>query len=304
MSISRLIKYAGRAGALAVLSGLVYIPEVSAQKEILYEQYRQNPMGINPAFTGVREDFNLTAMFRRRWITLPNSPVTQSFAMDGAVAGNRLGIGFQALNDRMSPYTTTGFYGSLAFHHVLPSGIKLSAGAQGGINVLPVYDPGLSGANVNKALGSFGLGVWAQSDNFYAGASVPELLSQRFGTIGLRSHYTHPVYITGGVRIEIDPDFFVIPSALVVKGPETFHADIGARAWYREQVGAGLFYQTGNPLRLQLNLELMVSKNVRLGYNYNSGAYENQYTLGANAPQGMHELLLKLIPSPSRFHMN
>ncbi len=299
-SVSRLLTN----GTGCALLSFFLILEVSAQKEILYEQYRQNPMGINPGFTGVREDFNLTGMFRRRWFTLPNSPVTQSFAMDGTVADGKLGLGFQALNDRMSPFTTTGFYGSLAYHLTTSSGIKLSAGGQGGVNVLPVYDPGMSGGNSNKALGSFGVGVWVQSDGFYAGVSIPELLSQRFGLIGLPGHYVHPVYITGGVKLNVDNDFFIIPSALVVKSPGSFHADIGGRVWWHEQIGAGVFYQTAHPSRFQLNFEIMVSKNVRLGYNYNSKAYENQYTLGSAAPQGMHELMLKLVPSPSRFHLN
>jgi hypothetical protein len=31
-------------------------------------------MSINPGFTGAREDFNMTAMFRRKWFNIPNSP--------------------------------------------------------------------------------------------------------------------------------------------------------------------------------------------------------------------------------------
>jgi len=50
-----------------------------AQREVLYEQYIQNPMAINPAFTGIREDFNMTVLLRRRWFTIPNSPITQTF---------------------------------------------------------------------------------------------------------------------------------------------------------------------------------------------------------------------------------
>lgn len=294
------VRFSGRILFLLVMVA----PDLWAQREVLYEQYRQNPMGINPAFTGVREDFNLTGMFRRRWFTLANSPVTQSFAMDGTVANNKIGIGFQALNDRMSPFTTTGFYGSLAFHYDAPAGVKISAGAQGGINVLPVYDGGVSGTRLNRALGSFGLGVWAQSPQFYAGISMPELLRQQYGTISLADHYDRPLFITGGARIDLNTDLFIIPSGLVQVGDNVVKVDLGGRIWYHEQIGAGVFYQTKNPSRVQLSLELMVSKNVRLGYVYNSRAYENYYTLGSAAPQGMHELILKFVPSPSRFHIN
>jgi type IX secretion system PorP/SprF family membrane protein len=80
-----------------------------AQREVLYEQYVQNPMAINPGFTGVRGDFNMTAMFRGKWFTIQNSPTSQTFAADGTFANGKFGVGFQALNDQTSYFTTTGF---------------------------------------------------------------------------------------------------------------------------------------------------------------------------------------------------
>jgi hypothetical protein len=59
------------------LAGTLLIGSIgaaTAQREVLYEQYVQNPMSINPGFTGAREDFNMTAIFRRKWFNIPNSP--------------------------------------------------------------------------------------------------------------------------------------------------------------------------------------------------------------------------------------
>src|SRR5215217_6978943 len=79
---------------------------VYAQREVLYEQYVQSPMTINPGFTGVRETFNMTAMFRRKWFNIQNSPSSQTFTADGTVANGKFGIGFMALNDQTSFFTT------------------------------------------------------------------------------------------------------------------------------------------------------------------------------------------------------
>lgn len=140
-----------------MVSFCMFHSDCFAQKEILYEQYIQNPMAINPAFTGARDDFNMSVLLRRRWFLIPNAPITQSFSMDGTVANGKIGLGLQALNDRMSPYYTTGVYGSGAYHWQASVAWKISFGLQGGINVLPVYDFATN-TSQNRALASLGQG--------------------------------------------------------------------------------------------------------------------------------------------------
>jgi type IX secretion system PorP/SprF family membrane protein len=181
------------------ISGILLLSGLSgafAQREVLYEQYVQNPMAINPGFTGVRGDFNMTAMFRRKWFTIQNSPSSQTFAADGTFANGKFGVGFQALNDQTSYFTTTGFSASFAYHLGISDEWKLGLGAQGGINVLPVSDLSFNGTN--RALGSFGLGAWLRSEKLYLGISKPELLSQKFGNQAINNFYRRPLYIMAG----------------------------------------------------------------------------------------------------------
>ncbi|WP_353720919.1 PorP/SprF family type IX secretion system membrane protein [Dyadobacter sp. 676] len=210
----------------------------TAQREVLYEQYVQNPMAINPGFTGVREDFNMTAIFRRKWFNIPNSPTSQSFAADGTVANGKFGIGFQALNDQTSYFTTTGFIGSFAFHLGLSDTWKLGLGAQGGINVLPVSD-GTFVSN-NRALGSFGLGAWLRSEQWYVGVSKPELLSQKFGDQLVGTLYRRPLYITAGGSHDLSDGVMMLPHILFIQEKDhKLRFDFGSRFWFREKVGLG-----------------------------------------------------------------
>ncbi len=285
---------------------LLFTIKSYAQREVLYEQYIQNPMAINPAFTGMREDFNMTTLLRRRWFTIPNSPITQTFAMDGTVANGKIGLGLQALNDRLSPYYTTGVYGSGAYHWDASVSWRISLGVQGGINVLPLYDFA-SGVSTNGVLGSFGAGVWLRyAEQFYLGISKPELLSQNFGSSRQSLlTYRQPLFFTAGARFDAGEQWQVTPSALIVQEKGLpLRVDVGARAWYDEKIGFGAFYRMAAVNYVQLSGEAQLGKNVRLGYIFNSRAIESTIVGINNNPLTIHELMLKFIPSPTKFHLN
>ncbi|TLV03618.1 PorP/SprF family type IX secretion system membrane protein [Dyadobacter luticola] len=278
-----------------------------AQREVLYEQYVQNPMAINPGFTGAREDFNMTAMFRRKWFNIPNSPSSQTFAADGTVANGKFGIGFQALNDQTSYFTTTGLSASFAFHLGISDNWKLGLGAQGGINVLPVSD--LSFNNTNRALGSFGLGAWLRSDQLYFGISKPEVLSQSFGNQAINNFYRRPLYIMAGGSHDLSEDVMMLPHVLVIQEKDhKLRVDFGSRFWFNKKVGIGASYRVGGGYNavsakvnyLQLTAEVQVGKNVRLGYFYSTRQVEQIYTT-YSGPKGIHELMLKFVPNPKGF---
>jgi type IX secretion system PorP/SprF family membrane protein len=280
---------------------------VFAQKGILYEQYVQNPMSINPAFTGVREAFNMTAMFRRKWFRIQGAPSSQTFAADGTVGGGKMGIGFQALNDQTSAFSTTGVYGSFAYHLGLSETWKLGLGVQGGVNVLPVFDASLISSN-NRALGSFGLGAWLRSDNLYFGVSKPEILSPSLGDQRIAYYYRRPLYLTAGGSYDLGEEMLLLPHVLVVQEKDyNLRVDLGARVWFSEKVGIGASYRMGggnsfgasNINYLQLSAEMQVGKNVKLGYFY--GTKQVEIITTYNGPKGIHELMLKFTPNPIGF---
>jgi type IX secretion system PorP/SprF family membrane protein len=278
-----------------------------AQKGVLYEQYLQNPMAINPAFTGVRESFNMTAMFRRKWFRIQGAPSSQTFAADGTFGNGKYGVGFQALNDQTSAFSTTGVYASFAYHLGLSDKWKLGLGVQGGMNVIPVFDQSLVNSN-NRALGSFGLGAWLRSDNLYIGISKPEVLSPTFGDQKIGYYYQRPLYVTVGGSYDLGEDVMLLPHVLFVQQKDNnLRVDAGARVWFSGKIGVGASYRMGgggafasaNINYLQLSAEVQVGKNVKLGYFY--GTKQAEIIIPYNGPQGIHELMLKFTPNPSGF---
>ena len=294
--------YSGRCFVLALfLFAVMTSRPAQAQKEVLYSQYLLNTLSINPAYAGSRESFHLTAFLRRKWISARNAPVTQSVSMDGAVAGGRVGLGFQALNDRSGLFQATGFYGSAAYRFNLPALAKLSIGVQGGVSILPYTS--LSSASLNQTIGSFGIGIYYQSDRFFGGLSMPELSGKLLGqTAQFQYQSVRPVLIQAGMKFPVSDNAVLIPSVLVTSvSGRPLGVDLNAKIWFNEQFGLGLSYRHNSPgivqtSYLQASAEYQLTKSIRLGYIYYSQTPESP-----NASQfdekSIHEIMFRFSPN-------
>src|SRR5688500_1683582 len=91
---------------LFIVAMLVSLSTLAQQKP-QYTQYIFNGLVINPAYAGSKDVIHLNAFHRTQWTGLEGAPTTQSFSIDGATKSNRLGIGAQAVNDRIGAQRRT-----------------------------------------------------------------------------------------------------------------------------------------------------------------------------------------------------
>lgn len=292
--------------AFAVGSFLFSLRPALAQREVLYSQYLVNPLSINPAYAGSRESFHLSAFLRRKWITARNAPITQSVSGDGSISNGRIGLGFQALNDRMGLFAATGVYGSVAYRFNLPALAKLSVGVQGGVNVLPVYDF-TSASSLNRAVGSFGVGIYYQAEHFFGGISMPELVKKGISLTGQSLYPTvRPIMLQAGTKISIDEGTVLIPSVLISKITDRpLGVDLNARIWFGEEFGLGLSYRMNSPgiistNYLQAMAEYQLTKSIRLGYIFNSQTPESPLS-SQYFEKSVHEIMFRFSPGVLKF---
>ncbi|WP_266364392.1 PorP/SprF family type IX secretion system membrane protein [Tellurirhabdus rosea] len=277
----------------------------NAQREVLYAQYFTNPLTINPAYTGVRESLTMTAVFRRKWLGVQGFPVTQSLGMDGEVGNSGIGLGLQALNDRMSPYSNTGIYGSVAYHIRLASGAKLSFGGSGGINVLPVFDPATS-VGLNKALPSVGVGAHYEGNTLWLGISKPELIDRPLRLTGTNAalQYNRPLFIQAGAKLPASEGVMLMPSLLLTQQQSLpLGVDLNLKSWFMQKVALGVSVRLNNASLIARQsyvlalAEYQLANTIRVGYNYSSRTAENPFF-----PQrSVHELVFRYTPSPMLF---
>ncbi|MBD2752348.1 PorP/SprF family type IX secretion system membrane protein [Spirosoma validum] len=287
--------------------GLLLISQRTyGQREVLYSQYLLNPLSINPAYAGSRESFHLSAFLRRKWFSVRYAPITQTVSADGAVANGRVGLGFQAMNDRMGLFAATGAYGSAAYRFNLPALAKLSIGVQGGVTVLPLYDFA-SATTLNRATGSFGVGIYYQSDRFFAGVSAPELAGRTLSFSGQAAYQAiRPIMFQVGVPFEIDDNTVLIPSILISKiDTRPLGVDLNLRVWFNEEIGLGASYRQNSPGLISTNYlqafaEYQLTKAIRLGYVFNSKTPESPGSMLFDQ-NSVHELMLRFSPNVLKF---
>jgi type IX secretion system PorP/SprF family membrane protein len=282
---------------LLLISAVAY-----AQREVQYAQYLLNPLAINPAFAGTRETFHFNAILRRQFIAgVQGLPVTQSFAMDGAVANGKIGLGLQGLNDRVS--LNTAVYAMGAYHYQISETQKISIGVLGGINVLPVRDAFNFGGAVNRALASAGAGIYYEDEFYFGGISMPEILKQTYSYSSSLLNYQRPVFVQAGVKLLPTDDWEVRPSVLLTK-PEQgkLRADLNCLATFKEKLTLGVSVRLGSTTYWQGIAQYDLSKNFKVGYVYASRRVEDFSFVSSSvvpgAGRGIHELVITLQPNP------
>lgn len=254
------------------------VTAVSAQTEPAFSQYMFNMNAINPAYAGSRGALGLTYFGRSQWSGISGAPITNSLTLDGATRDGKFGFGTQLYNDQIGIFKTNGANFMAATRVKISDNGILSGGIQLGLmnqrknvtDVKDVYennDPSLI-QNETITDPTLGLGIFYNTDKFYLGASVPNVLkSSDFNTAGNYKELNYHLFVTSGYVFDINEQVKLKPSAMmrVVRGaPIEF--DFNTNVWLKEVLGLGVSYRTGDAV---VGIaELQLSKQLRIGYAY------------------------------------
>ena len=253
-----------------------------AQTEPMYSQYMFNMLGVNPAYAGSREASSFNFFQRSQWIGLQGAPQTTSFSFDQSILNKRAGWGIQFYDDKIGVEKADGIniMGSTKIQ-VSENGI-LSGGLSFGLmnyridlmNVTGRFTPNDPAfySNLNKWTPSLGIGIYYNTDNFYAGVSIPNILKSRLTAFdlirsGLQKVNQKHIFLTTGIVIPINEDLKLKPSTMIkmVEGAP-IEADFNTNVWLRDIIGLGVSYRTGDAVIGMA--EIQVNQNLRFGYAY------------------------------------
>ena len=158
--------------------------QVCAQIDPLYAQYLNNPLVINPAYTGFNKEFNASVSFRKQWASFDGSPTTMNFTAHSSLFNNKMGAGLIVVSDQIGEYKNLLAMGTYSYKIELEK-FKVSFGLQSGI---ASYRSDNSELNIeddtdvyflddmNTTAPVFGAGLIVSNDNFFIGLSVPRML--------------------------------------------------------------------------------------------------------------------------------
>ncbi|MEN9697189.1 MAG: hypothetical protein RLZ56_610 [Bacteroidota bacterium] len=289
---------------LYIIAGcfILSITKLQAQTEPMYSQYMFNMLSINPAYAGNREATNLNFFQRRQWAGLQGAPQTTSLSLDGSTNANKAGWGIQFYDDRLGVEKASGANFMLSTHLQVSQRGTLSAGLSLGLmnyridlmNVQGRFTPNDPAfyANLNKWLPDVGLGIYYNTNNFYAGISIPNVLKSRVSAFdamnsGIQKVNNTHLYFTTGFVVNVNDDVKIKPSTLLkaVSG-SPLQADFNTNVWLKDIVGIGVSYRTGDAVIGML--ELQANESLKIGYAYDITISPLKYY-----NNGSHEILLR-----------
>jgi type IX secretion system PorP/SprF family membrane protein len=288
--------------ALCVIG--LFNSKLFAQTEPMYSQYMYNMLGVNPAYAGNREALSFNFFQRNQWNGIKGAPKTTSVSLDQSIKDGKIGWGMQVFDDRLGVEAATGFNGMLSTRiQVSEKGI-LSGGLSFGlmnyrINLNDVNnrnnpnDPSfISIDNPSKWNPSLGMGIYYNTDRFYAGLATPSILKARLASYenmitSIQTSNAFHLFANAGYVFDINEDVKLKPSTMIkmVSGAP-IETDINLNVWLKDLLGFGASYRTGDAFVGMV--ELQATSNLRFGY-----AYDLPFNPLKYFTRGSNELMLR-----------
>ncbi|WP_025608872.1 PorP/SprF family type IX secretion system membrane protein [Pontibacter actiniarum] len=282
-----------------LLLALLITTAASAQQNPQYSQYIFNSMSINPAYTGSKNVLNLNLFHRSQWTGVDGAPTTQSLAVDGVVANDRLGLGLNLMHDEIGAHSTFSAYANFAVKLQVNENAIFSLGVAPGLVQTTVDgskfgisdDPTIPSGKETDIKPDVKIGAYFHTSRFYAGLSATDLLKyDDLDQVEPERHY----FFTTGYVFDLSPFVKLKPSVLV---KEDFHAptnmDVNAFVLLGDRLWLGSSYRTSMNVFNDAEAgdvekrtavafigELQVLKQLRIGYSFDKmlNGYSDQST--------------------------
>lgn len=272
-----------------------------SQLQPLNEQYIVDGLSINPAYSGRREALSVAISYRNQWVGFEGAPVTQLGSIHTPLLHENVGIGFLFMNSEIGVTQESGIMSNYSFSFRTGPG-KLSLGLGGGVimrnknpNELRAADIGdevLSTGEEVYYMPDFSAGIYYNTDNFFAGLSMPFFMQHRFksadGEYELYHDFMKSTYIiTGGYLWEISDGFKLFPGTLYKYNPNgDKQADASLHMIINDTFWLGAHYRTKD--QMIYSFQYQITNQLRLAYSYGT---EN--TELARYHKGTHEITLQ-----------
>lgn len=213
------------------------------------------------------------------------------------------GIGASVVNYKTGYINRFFATASYAYHIGLSPKLNLSAGFAAGISGVNVDASKIELANpVDPAVGGFttelrkikpelNAGLWLYSDQFFAGASVQQIIPQKMNLVAsdlYQSTLVPHVFVTTGYRALVGDDVNVLPSVMLryIQGMPLY-VDVNVKAQYQDRFWIGGNYRIKEGFAAMAGVNISNVVNVSYAYDVNNSKYLLQY-----AQRGTHEIVI------------
>ncbi|MEN8228497.1 MAG: PorP/SprF family type IX secretion system membrane protein [Bacteroidota bacterium] len=275
---------------LAGLSQNTLIPSVS--------NYHLTWTTINPAFTGFRDAFSVSSLYRSALYgdlgpqdmqLNVHTPVGNSKVALGGIVAYNTTPPYQNLMSVMSTYAYRIYMGSGRLSFGLSAGVYGVNSNMSGIPLRDDPDPAFPSGSYQRWFPNFGTGILYYTDKLFVGLSVPELLSipRESESIGTVNFDQYRFILTSAYLFDISRDFKLKPSVMIDynQAYTSFKASMNV-GLMDSRVFIGGAYDYPNFAIALLNFKVNPQWLVGYAYTFNTGPV-------SKALGGSHEVVLR-----------
>lgn len=284
---------------------------IEAQQEAHYTQFMYNNILNNPGFAGSRRVPNLTATYRNQWMGFQGNPISYLLSLDMPISNDRLGTGIVLGNQ--SEGITQRQYGKLVFSYAaiktqkatLRMGMNMSVSQyrydlqDPDIYVEDKQDASLQQETPRFINANVGIGVYFDTEKFYAGISIPNLNKNAIAiganpasnTIGREQRH---VYFMAGGLIPMGSGNLIFKPSLLYKyvANAPFSLDVNASVMIQKQFTVGASYRVGESGNTGDSIDFLgfVQATDKLGFGF---SYDHTLSALKNYSSGTIEALVR-----------
>ena len=284
---------------IIIISGLFFgAAQASAQQQVMFTQYMFNGLAINPAYAGSHDHATATFLAREQWVGLDGAPSSQTFSLHSPInASGSASLGGLVIHDKIGVTNQTTAYLAYAYRIRFEGSARLAFGLQAGVSnynsrlsQISGTDPTFASGDININRPNFGAGVYFNTNRFYAGISVPQMVRSRLDVNNsdsdsrLERHY----FATVGYVFDLNQDLKLKPNLLIKyvdNAPVEF--DINANLLIKELFWVGLSYRSFDSF--DALFQVQVSKQFQFGYSYDFATTTDLRRVNS----GSHEIMLQ-----------
>ncbi|MEM1134266.1 MAG: type IX secretion system membrane protein PorP/SprF [Bacteroidota bacterium] len=237
-------------------------------QDVMFTQFYASPLYLNPAFSGIVDDYRIATTYRRQWAAIPRGLETNIASFDYNLKKINSGIGVYLMNDRSGGVELQsnhiGF--SYAYQLKLSKDWQLRMGLQGGFIQRSLgfsslvfgdqIDNNLDNSaedlgDFNAGFADFGTGLMIYNEVFWGGVSLFHLNEPSRQTEAGNMTIPRRISLQGGAKIPVNrygyPRMFISPAFLYQNQGPFDQLDLGVNFFY-EPLVVGLWYR-GLPLK-------------------------------------------------------
>ena len=280
--------------------------KIMAQESVLFSNYNQNSLFINPAYAGSNSFLEVTMGYHKQWTGVEGAPKSSILSGHAPLNDTKIGLGAMLYSNKIGFLSETGLFGSYAYKINLPKDRVFSLGVQAGLVNKSVNwskaitydpnstseDPSIPRTDISSIAPNFGFGAYYKTPKFHLGFSAPRLLQNAYPnnkSIGKNINFEFKdiyFYLNTGYKIDLNSKIQATPSILLfssLNSPTYYNLILNFR--HEKGIIAGTSFRSGKYWAINMGYEF----NSKFGISY---SYENSFDEYKRGDHTSHEIFI------------